>query len=80
MATTIMLSVSDDMKAFVDQRLATGAFADVEDYLRGLIRADEVYLEWLRDEVRKGFDSGISPHTVEEAFEVGFERARRKCA
>jgi antitoxin ParD1/3/4 len=79
-ASTITLSVSDDMKAYVEQRLATGEFADVEDYVRELIRADEAHLEWLRAEIQKGFDSGISPLSIDEIFDQALEKARRRCA
>ena len=69
---TLSFTVSENMSAYIEQRLAGGAFADTDDYLRQLIRADEAKLAWLRVEIQKGLDSGISPLTLDAIIEQAF--------
>ena len=77
---TLTVSLSDTLKSHVDQRVAAGEFADAEDYVRELIRKDEARLEWLRAEIQKGIDSGVSPRSIDEIFDGALEKARRRCA
>ena len=76
----VEVDFSDNMRAYIDQRVASGEYADASDYLRGLVRADEAHLEWLRDEIAKGDASGFSPYTGREIVDRALERARQKCA
>ncbi len=76
----VEITLSDEAKAYVDAVVGDGDYADVSTFIEALVRADSARLEELRAEIQKGFDSGISPFTIEEAFEAGFDRARRKCA
>ena len=69
---TLSVTVSENMNAYIEQRLAGGQFADADDYIRQLVRADEAKLAWLRVEIQKGLDSGISPLTLDEIIERAF--------
>jgi len=71
---TLSFNVSPQMNEYIEQRVAAGEFADSDDYLRQLVRADEAKLAWLRVEIQKGLDSGISPLTVDEIIEQAFAK------
>lgn len=76
---TLNLPLSENMQAYVDECVASGEFVDAADYVRTLIRADEEHLEWLRDEIQKGMDSGVSPYSGREIVGRALDRARLKC-
>lgn len=78
--STIPLQLQEDVGKLVEQKVAQYGYADASDYVRDLISRDEAHGEWLRQQLQDGLDSGISPLSIDEAFERGFERARRKCA
>jgi putative addiction module CopG family antidote len=77
---TKAVQLEDDLPVLIDSKVVEYGYASASSYVRDLIRRDEARIEWLRAEIQRGFDSGTSPYTVEQAFEAGFERARRKCA
>ena len=59
MTTTMNISLPDTLKAFVDQRVADRGYGSHSEYVRDLVRKDE--LEAAKDELRAklaaGFDS-----------------------
>ena len=69
--------VSESMDAYIEQRVADGDFADADDYFRQLLRADEAKLAWLRVEIQKGIDSGISPLSLDEIIEEAFAEIQK---
>lgn len=57
------ISIPENLKAWVETRVAGGDYASSSDYLRDLVRQDQRYneqLERLRAEIQAGYDSGIS--------------------
>ena len=65
----MQLTLSDDLEALVEKRLATGAYADAQDVLRCALEAQEVDedAEWTEDERR-----AVSDH-----IEIGYQQAQR---
>lgn len=66
---TMNVSLPDEMKAWVEERVREGRFANASDYVRHLIREHQTYEEkmaLLRAEIQKGLDSGVSDRTFEE--------------
>lgn len=62
---TMNISLPDQMKEWVEERVAqSGRYANVSDYMRDLIRAEQdrraEALEWLEREIQKGIDSGVA--------------------
>ncbi|MEO5806117.1 type II toxin-antitoxin system ParD family antitoxin [Devosia sp.] len=75
---TMNVSLPDQMKEWVEERVASGQFGNSSDYVRDLIRRDQQRLEkWAEFErlVQEGRDSGISPLTLEEIFVEAKKRA-----
>jgi antitoxin ParD1/3/4 len=66
---TMNISLPDQMKAWVEAQSEGGRYANSSDYVRDLIRADQVraekiaHMQRLIDEARA---SGISPRTIED--------------
>jgi antitoxin ParD1/3/4 len=57
------ISIPEKLKAWVESRVADGDYASSSDYLRDLVRRDQMRrqaLEHLRTEIQVGRDSGIS--------------------
>jgi antitoxin ParD1/3/4 len=67
---TMNISLPDEMKAFVEERVASGRYANSSDFMRDLVRRemddrDRVFAE-LRQLIQEGLDSGPSDRTVEQ--------------
>ena len=63
MMAQMNISIPDNLKAWVESRVAEGSFASSSDYLRDLVRRDQrsaTALESLRAEIQAGIDSGVS--------------------
>jgi antitoxin ParD1/3/4 len=58
----ISISMPDKMKAFVDERVASGQFGNVSEYFRHLVRQDNerAVTERLRALLEEGEKSGIA--------------------
>ena len=68
---TMNISLPDQLRAFVDQQVATGRFANASDYVRDLIRDDQERakgLAELQELIREGLDSGVSDKSIEQIF------------
>lgn len=66
---TMNISLPDQLRAFVDQQVATGRFANASDYVRDLIRDDQERakgLAELQELIREGLESGVSDLTIED--------------
>ena len=66
---TMNVSLPDKMKDWVEQQAGTGRYANASDYVRDLIRKDQLHNEavrTLRDIVDDALASGISTRTPEE--------------
>ena len=60
---TMNISITDKMRAWVESKVRDGDYATASDCLRDLVRdrmEREARLAALREEIRKGVDSGTS--------------------
>jgi antitoxin ParD1/3/4 len=77
---TMNISLTDDLKAFVDQQVAEHAYASTSEYLRDLIRKQRD-IEKLRGLLLEGFNSGpaetVTPETFRKMREELRERVRK---
>ena len=65
------LSIPDQLKKWVESRVADGSYASSSDYLRDLIRQERRHqerLEQLRGEIQLGFDSPKSERPTDQIF------------
>ena len=78
---TMNISLTDNLKNFVEERANSGLYAGASDYVRDLIRQDRERQEKLarmQELWTEGLESGISDKTVDEIFEEALERLRKK--
>ncbi len=77
---TMNISLTDDLKAFVDQQVAEHAYASTSEYLRDLIRKQRD-IEKLRGLLLEGLNSGpaepVTPETFKQMREELRERVRK---
>jgi len=66
--TTMNVSLPDKMKAWVEECVQSGRYANASDYVRDLIRRDHLKLEELRKALIEGENSGPSTGLDIEAF------------
>ena len=80
---TMNVSLPDQLKAIVEERVASGEYASASDYVRDLVRKDAdaqrkwAELERMIDEARK---SGISPKSMDQVFDDAHDEAVRRGA
>lgn len=75
---TMNISLPDQMKEWVDERVEDGSYASASDYMRDLVRRDherKVAIAWLQREIDKGRNSPRSSLTLDEVFAQARERA-----
>jgi antitoxin ParD1/3/4 len=65
---TMNISLPDQMKAWVEECVQSGRYANCSDYVRDLIRRDHLKLEELRKALIEGENSGPSADLDIEAF------------
>jgi len=68
---TMNVSLPDQMKEWVEEQVATGRYANASDYVRDLVRRDQLRTEGiarLQAEIDKGRASGVSDKSVDEMF------------
>lgn len=77
------ISIPDQLKVWVESRVADGSYASSSDYLRDLVRQDQreqERVEWLRAEIQGGINSGVSEVDPLEQIEALRQRAMRDLA
>lgn len=70
---TMNISLSDDLKQFVDEQVAAKSYSSTSEYLRELIRRQRDV-----EQFRKLIDEGANSPLVGEADEAWFERLRQR--
>ncbi|RZJ94793.1 MAG: type II toxin-antitoxin system ParD family antitoxin [Novosphingobium sp.] len=68
---TMNISLPDQMKAWVESRSADGRYSNSSDYVRDLIRADQVRIEkiaHMQKLIDEAYASGDSEMTTDEIF------------
>ncbi len=74
---TMNISLTDDLKKFVDEQVAEHAYASTSEYLRDLIRKQRDVAK-LRGMLLDGFNSGPGRLADDTFFEEMRERARAR--
>ena len=72
---TMNISLTDDLKQFVDEQVAEHAYASTSDYLRALIRKQRDIAK-LRGMLLEGFNSGPAEEVTEDTFRQMREELR----
>ena len=68
---TMNISLPDQMKAWVEAQSADGRYANSSDYVRDLIRREQIKAEKIAKMERlieEAFASGVSDMTIDEIF------------
>lgn len=65
---TMNISLPDPMKAWVEECVHSGRYANASDYVRDLIRQDHAKLQQLRQALIEGENSGPSTGLDIDAF------------
>jgi antitoxin ParD1/3/4 len=63
---TMNVSLPDQMREWVDNRVKGGLYANASDYIRDLIRHDQQKRAQLEAAIEEGLASGRSSRTAEE--------------
>mgnify|MGYP000862488325 CR=1 FL=1 len=66
---TMNISLTDQMKNWIEESVDTGRYANASDYVRDLIRRDkerDLGIEQLQLMITEGFDSGDSEKTLDD--------------
>lgn len=65
---TMNISLTDDLKAFVDARIKARGYSSASEYVRDLVRRDEERAaeERFKALIQEGLDSPIDPRSWEE--------------
>ena len=78
---TMNISVTDQMRAWVEAQVGEGRYATASDCLRDLVRERMDYeekLSALKIAVQQGFDSGMSDQSWQEAIAEARDRIARR--
>ena len=65
--TTMNVSLPDELKTFVDERVTHDGYGSTSEYVRDLIRCDRER-EHLRSLILEGVNSGLGPVADDEYF------------
>ena len=76
---TMNISLTDDLKAFVDARVKSRGYSSSSEYMRDLVRRDEEKLkeEQFQKLIQDGLESPLDPRSWEEIRDGWSERIRR---
>ena len=77
---TMNISLPDELKRFVDQQVAEGAYGSSSEYLRELIRQSQrdKAAAYLRQLIAEGLASGPAEPIEPDYFDRMRERARKR--
>lgn len=69
---TLNISITDDMREWVDQQVNSGRYANASDYLRDLIRTNQSATDAIRLALIEGEQSGESALSIDDIIEMEF--------
>lgn len=75
---TMNISLPDQMKQWVEEQVGTGRYANASDYMRDLVRRDQLRAEKLsafQREIDRGIASGISERSIDDILADARARA-----
>ncbi len=60
------------MKEFIDERVASGEYGTVSEYVRALVRSEQIRIakEWLDDRLMEGLQSPVADYRPGEIREL----------
>lgn len=76
---TMNVSLPDAMKLWVEAQVQTGKYANASDYVRDLIRRDQLYQQRREELIQaliEGEESGISDRSFDEILAEAREKAK----
>ena len=76
----ITIALPQSLLDYAQEQIDAGAYADIGDLVRDLLRRDRAALEELRDAIDESDASGISERSFAEIIEGARERARSRAA
>jgi antitoxin ParD1/3/4 len=74
------ISLPDDLKAYVDERVRSGGYDTSSDYFRELIQREQGGLDHLRQLLLEGAASPLEGPIDDAFFDSLFERVGRRAA
>ncbi len=80
---TMNISLPDKLKAFVEERVAEGSYANVSDYVRDVLRkeqARQAAISEIRQAIKEGEESGFAPFDPDVFFDQLLAREPRDAA
>jgi antitoxin ParD1/3/4 len=77
---TMNISLPDAMKAFVEEQVATGMYANASDFMRHAVRQRMDSIDRLDALIQEGIDSGWSDLGFDEIIDQARERTRSAAA
>lgn len=75
---TMNISLSDDMKSWIENEAADGKYSNTSDFMRDIVRREIVRratIEDLRRLIDEGLASGVSTRSHDEIFEAAIRQA-----
>jgi antitoxin ParD1/3/4 len=75
---TMNVSLPDEMKEWVEERVSIGRFANVSDYVRDVLRREQAGVERLQAMIDEARASGLVEMSPEQLFEDIKQRSREK--
>lgn len=69
---TLNISITEDMREWVDQQVNSGRYANASDYLRDLIRTNQSVTDAIRLALIEGEQSGESTLNIDDIIEMEF--------
>ena len=76
--STMNISLPDEMKAWVDEQVSRGRYANASDAIRDFIRRDQQAVAHLQSLIDEGVASGISETPPDKLLEDIKRRTRAK--
>ena len=74
---TMNVSLPDQLRDWVDERVQGGDYANASDYIRDLIRHDQDRRKALQAAIQTGIESGRSKRTADQVMAAAKARLRR---
>lgn len=69
---TLNISITEDMREWVDKQVNSGRYANASDYLRDLIRTNQSATDAIRLALIEGEQSGESALSIDDIIEMEF--------
>jgi antitoxin ParD1/3/4 len=69
---TLNISITQDMRDWVNQQIACGRYANASDYVRDLIRTNQSAADAIRVALIEGEQSGESPLSITDIIAMEF--------